>query len=128
MEDFANDVLAYLAPSLAAIVAGLITGLGILALRKLGYSVSKDQAANLKDEVADVIEAVEEIAEGKKAAGSPMKSEAKLQLAVEKVQIKFPKVSTNKAQDLIHSLLPKLNLGALSKNIAKDIAERGFRL
>lgn len=125
MEQFAKEMFGYLAPSLAAVIAlGVSAGI-IMALKKLGFSVSKDQAAHLKDEVADVIEAVEEIAEAKKAAGSPMPSVDKLNLAVEKVQIKFPKVSASKASDLIHSLLPKLNLGALAKGIKID---PGFRI
>lgn len=119
MEDLIKDValqaLQVLAPVLATVLAAAITAGIVLVLKKLGVDVSAAESKRLKEEVLDVVEAVEEIAEVKKAEGAPLNSGAKLSLAVDKVKIRFPRVSVGKIEDAIHAALPKVGLGRSAK-------------
>lgn len=110
------EVLGYLAPTLAAVVGIGLSALLVLGLKKLGFDVSEAEAAKIRSEVADVVMAVEEVAKSQEAATTVKVSGAeKLARAIAKIRIKFPHISAGHAEDMVHSVIGQVGLGASLK-------------
>lgn len=115
IKEVALQAAQVLVPLLSTVLAIAISAALVLVLKRLGIDVSAKEAARLREEVEDVVEAVEEIAAANKKTGVVLESEEKLAIAIGKVQVKFPKVPESKIRDVIHAVLPRVGLGARGK-------------
>ena len=89
------------------ILAVLITYIGVLLAKKIGLSVSADQQAKLEKQILDILVRAEEL----KANGKAPELD-KLSWATGEIQRLAPKLDPNTIEDLVHSLLPRIGLGA----------------
>jgi MFS superfamily sulfate permease-like transporter len=106
------DVIARLAFDLAIGVAvPIVVAWLFVQLQKAGLNVSTVRRQELEAQVAGILAEVEEVASAKVKAGIPVDSQEKLESAVAAI-IERQGVSRPVALFLVHSILPRIGLGA----------------
>lgn len=98
---------------LGTVIAAALTALIVRLLQKVGLSVDADRHAKIEYVAKLAASRAEEFAAAYlKAHGSKLLPTQKLQLAVEDVMARLPRVSREEAQEIVQAVLPGLRLGA----------------
>lgn len=112
---FLGHISQQLVDILLPILASALVALAVMALKKLGISISADNEAKLQYTAKQAVLKVEEVVAAKVASSvdkyaAPVTD--KLTMAVATVMTKLPNVTHEEAVDAIHAALPQLGLGA----------------
>jgi len=110
---FLGQLSTQLVQIILPILASALVALVVMALKKLGISISADNQAKLDYTAKQAVLKMQEVAASKLQQGlERIPGAQKLELATADVLAKLPNVTQAEAVDAIHAALPQLGLGA----------------